>query len=100
MSYNPVSHNRSKHIALDYHFVREKVAAGHLRVQFVPSAFQIADLFTKSLSRPQFLFFCSKLNVSSPTLSLREGVKTNKETIHSSYKESLPALDPDQYGKT
>ena len=83
MSYNPVSHNQSKHIALDYHFVREKVAAGHLPVQFVPSAFQIADLFTKSLSRPQFLFFRSKLNVSPPTLSLREG-----------------APDPDQYGKT
>ena len=83
MSYNLVSHNRSKHIALDYHFVREKVAAGHLPVQFVPSAFQIADLFTKSLSRPQFLFFRSKLNVSPPTLSLREG-----------------APDPDQYGKT
>ena len=27
-------------------------------------------------------------------------VKTNKETIHSSCKESLPAPDPDQYGKT
>ena len=52
MFYNPVSHNRSKHIALDYHFVREKVAAGHLHVQFVPFAFQISDLFTKSLSRP------------------------------------------------
>ena len=81
MSYNPVSHNRSKHIALDYHFVREKVVAGHLRVQFVPYAFRIADLFTKSLSRPQFR---SKLNVSPTTLSLWEGVKTNRETIHSS----------------
>ena len=53
MSYNPISHNMSKHIALNDLFVREKVAVGHLRVQFVPFAFQIADLFTKSLSRPQ-----------------------------------------------
>ena len=100
MSYIPVSHNWSKHIALDCHFVREKVVVGHLRVQFVPSAFQIVDLFTKSLSRPQFLFFRSKLNVSPPTPSLREVVKTNKETIHSSCKEPLPALDLDLYGKT
>ena len=100
MSYNPVSHNMSKHIALNYHFVREKVVAGHLHVQFIPFAFQIADLFTKSLSRPQFLFFHSKLNVSPPKLGLWEDVKTNKEIIHSSYKEPLPTPDSDQYGKT
>jgi hypothetical protein len=51
MSANPVSHARSKHIALDYHFVREQVAAGVVRVQFVTSQFQIADLFKKSLPR-------------------------------------------------
>jgi hypothetical protein len=76
MSANPVSHARSKHIALDYHFVREQVAAGALRVQFVPSQFQIADLFTKSLPRSQFSFFRAKLTMTpSPTISLRGDVK-------------------------
>ncbi|KAJ0985382.1 hypothetical protein J5N97_003738 [Dioscorea zingiberensis] len=76
LSHNPVSHKRAKHIAVDYHFVREQVASGSLRTQFVPSHLQVADLFTKSLSRSLFTFFRSKLRVrSSPTHSLRGGVK-------------------------
>jgi len=38
MSRNPVHHRRTKHIELDIHFVREKVAIGELRVTHVPSA--------------------------------------------------------------
>uniref|UniRef100_A0A2N9H2D8 Reverse transcriptase Ty1/copia-type domain-containing protein n=1 Tax=Fagus sylvatica TaxID=28930 RepID=A0A2N9H2D8_FAGSY len=42
MSVNPVLHARTKHIAIDYHFVREKVALGSLLTRFVPSSLQIA----------------------------------------------------------
>lgn len=49
MSRNPVHHRRTKHIELDIHFVREKVAVGELRVTHVPSARQLADVFTKGL---------------------------------------------------
>nr|GEU40750.1 ribonuclease H-like domain-containing protein [Tanacetum cinerariifolium] len=41
---------RTKHIEIDIHFVREKVAAGHVRVLHVPSRFQYADIFTKGLT--------------------------------------------------
>jgi hypothetical protein len=49
MSKNPVHHRRTKHIELDIHFVREKVALGELRVLHVPSDKQFADIFTKGL---------------------------------------------------
>lgn len=72
---NPVSHKRAKHVELDYHFLRELVVAGKLLTQYVPSHLQVADIFTKSVPRPLFQFFCSKLHVySNPMLSLREGV--------------------------
>nr|XP_020179221.1 uncharacterized mitochondrial protein AtMg00810-like [Aegilops tauschii subsp. strangulata] len=46
---NPVHHRRTKHIELDIHFVREKVALGELRVLHVPTTQQFADVMTKGL---------------------------------------------------
>lgn len=64
MTVNPVFHSRTKHIAIDYHFVREKVALGTLTTQFVPSAQQVADIFTKPLSRSHFDELKCKLGLS------------------------------------
>ncbi|XP_074303187.1 uncharacterized protein LOC141637580 [Silene latifolia] len=63
---NPVQHQRTKHIELDIHFVREKVQVGYVRVLHVPAAYQYADIFTKEL--PRFLFhrFRSSLSVRPP----------------------------------
>lgn len=69
---NPVLHSRSKHFETDYHYVRERVALGVLEVQHVPSAMQLADIFTKSLPRQSFQSLRAKLNVGKPpTISLR-----------------------------
>lgn len=69
LSSNPVHHQRTKHVELDIHFVREKVALGEVRVLHVPSRFQFADIFTKGLSRELFLDFRSSLCVRPPTAS-------------------------------
>jgi hypothetical protein len=67
MSRNPVHHKRTKHIELDIHFVREKVALGELRVLQIPSAQQFADVFTKGLPTALFQEFRSSLCVTSTT---------------------------------
>jgi len=46
LSDNLVQHQRTKHIEMDIHFVREKVALVQVRVLHVPSHYQIADIFT------------------------------------------------------
>jgi len=63
MSANPVQHQRTKHIEIDLHFVRERVALGDVRVLHVPTTSQFADIFSKGLSSSVFTEFRSSLNV-------------------------------------
>ncbi|XP_031282077.1 uncharacterized protein LOC116140606 [Pistacia vera] len=76
MAVNPVTRPCSKHIAINYHFVRELIVNGSLKVAFVPSYLQLADSFTKGVTKPQFLLFRNKLHVlPSAMLSLKGGDK-------------------------
>jgi hypothetical protein len=58
-----VQHQRTKHVEIDLHFVRERVAAGDVRVLSVPTTLQFADIFTKRLPSSVFLDFRISLNI-------------------------------------
>jgi hypothetical protein len=77
MAVNPVTRPRSKHITIDYHFVRELIANGSLKVAFVPSHLQLADSFTKGVPKPQFLLFRNKLHVVPSSMLSLKGVIRN-----------------------
>jgi hypothetical protein len=63
LSVNPIFHRRSKHIEVDYHFVRERVAAHQLDIQPISTKDQLADAFTKPLASPAFTHFRDNMNL-------------------------------------
>lgn len=69
---NPVFHVRMKHIELDYNLIREKVLQKQIRVHYIASEDQHADMFTKSLSSSGFISCRTKLQVL-PVPALKGG---------------------------
>lgn len=65
VSANPVFHARAKHVEIDFHFVRERVARKQLDIRFIPSNDQLANGFTKPLSTQKFEEFRNNLNLVS-----------------------------------
>ena len=60
---NPVFHDRSKHIDIRYHFIRDMVQRGAVRVNHIGTDEQVADILTMPLGKVMFLTFRENLGI-------------------------------------
>jgi hypothetical protein len=63
MTENPVFHDKSNHIEIRYHYIRDMVQRGAIKLQYVGTDEQDGDVLTKPLSRVKFEHFLDKLGV-------------------------------------
>jgi hypothetical protein len=63
IAHNPEFHDRTKHIDLRHHFLRERVAAGDIELSYVPTGDQLADIFTKGLVREKHQRFTREMGL-------------------------------------
>ncbi|GJU36519.1 hypothetical protein Tco_1184873 [Tanacetum coccineum] len=62
---NNIQHSRSKHIDIRYHFIKEQVENGVVKLYFVITEYQLADIFTNALGRERLEFLINKLGMRS-----------------------------------
>ena len=63
IAHNPVQHDRTKHVEVDRHFIKEKLDSGLICTPFVSTDGQLADILTKGLSGKLFQKLVSKLRM-------------------------------------
>ena len=63
MSKNPIMHSNTKHIPIKYHYIREQVSQKAVRLEYIDTKEQIADIFTKPLPKEAFEHLRQKMGV-------------------------------------
>jgi hypothetical protein len=73
LSENPMFHDKSKHIEIKYHYIKDMVQSNTVHVQYLPTHEQIANIFTKPLVKTKFKYFRERLGpVENTSLAERE----------------------------
>ena len=70
MAANPICHEKTKHVRVSYHFIRDEIVRGLITTRHVPTKMQLEDILTKALAKKEFAAFLIKLgvrNLRSPT---------------------------------
>ncbi|KAJ0478883.1 putative RNA-directed DNA polymerase [Helianthus annuus] len=70
ISENPVQHDRTKHVEIDRHFIKEKIEDGTVELPFIRSEEQLADILTKAVATKTFEVMLCKLGIGDPTTQL------------------------------
>ena len=58
---NDVYHDRTKHIDIRHHFIRDDVKNHIYEINWIASKYQLADIFTKALNQLQYAFLCDRI---------------------------------------
>jgi len=67
---NHVQHDKTKHVEVDRHSIKEKIEDSSIELPFVKSDYQLADIFTKAVTSKTFTRVLSKLSIGNPTAHL------------------------------
>ncbi|XP_035539541.1 uncharacterized mitochondrial protein AtMg00810-like [Juglans regia] len=99
LSVNPILHSRTKHMEIDFHFVRDRVAAKTIQVAFLPSKDQLADIFTKPIVSTRFSSMRTSLTVVDTPLGSRGRVEASSlasttESTLQGISKSAASLEP------
>ena len=65
LSKNNTEHARTKHIDIRHHFICECIEAGQIKLKYVPTEDNVADIFTKALARDRFHYLRQQLGILS-----------------------------------
>ena len=87
LSENPVARGKTKHIKRRFHFIRQCVSQGEIRLEPISTHLQISDIFTKPLPVAQFLYLRDKL------LNLQEEVRTSYKDPNRYKRKAEPSKD-------
>jgi hypothetical protein len=66
---NPVFHDRSKHIRIKHHFIRDCVEEGSIKTEFIPTTDQLADILTKALGKTKLEDMRSRIGIKEIKIS-------------------------------
>ena len=60
---NPIMHSRTKHIEIRHHFIKDHVAKGKCKIEYIDRNNQLADIFTRPLARERFYVLRNELGI-------------------------------------
>ena len=90
LSLNPLFHNKSKHIEIQYHYIHDMVQRDVVKLQYASTDDQTADILTKPLRRIKFAYFCERFGVvENISLSKRDAFSSTPSILRK-YSNFIP----------